>query len=88
MKYEKPAITVERYELTQAIASCGVKICFTDSGCVAGDPHATLEMKYMAIQGWFTYGVNGSAPCAQLVPGGSNENGTCYHSNVGGAFNS
>lgn len=82
MKYEKPAITVERYELTQTIAACGIKIGFVNGPCVTSDPHATEEMVYLAIQGYFTAGVGDFSGCAELIPVGEDENGMCYHTNA------
>lgn len=82
-QYEKPAMIVENYVLTQSIAACDIKIGFTDSNCVKNDPDATPEMKSLAWNFWF---VSGS--CAKAVVGGSDEDGICYHTNTNAAFNS
>lgn len=83
MKYEKPCIAVERYELSQAISACATKINMLSSACVLGDDDAPLEMKQLAFSGLFTSGY-----CSQVVKGGQSSTGICYHTNANAAFSS
>lgn len=83
MKYEKPLVAVEHYELTQTIAACAAKVGFLNSACVLDDPTATNEMKGLAQIGWFVEGY-----CDLFTVGGSTEDGLCYHTNANTAFNS
>lgn len=82
--YEKPMLVVERYELTQTIANCSIKIGFLDSACVKNDSSATDEMKSLAWSNWFTT----AGGCTKTVTGGSSDDGICYHTNINAAFNS
>ena len=79
----KPLVAVERYELTQAIASCAIKIGFLNSDCVKKDPDATDQMRDLAYQGWFS-----SGECDLAGNGMSQNDGVCYHTNINAAFNS
>lgn len=54
--YRKPQLLVERFELTQHLASCAISINATDIGCVLTSRDATPEMKDLAIQGFFAEG--------------------------------
>ena len=82
-QYRKPLIAIERYELTQTIASCSIKIGFLDKNCVLKDPDSTAEMRNRAVQNNFTAGA-----CVKSVISGSDEDGICYHTNLNAAFNS
>lgn len=82
-QYQKPLIAVEHYELTQAIASCSIKIGFLDNLCVLKDADSTPEMRNLAANNNFTTG-----NCAKAPISGSTEDGICYHTNVNAAFNS
>ena len=46
--YESPEIAVEYFELTQAIATCTLKIGLYDKACIVNDSDATNEMKNLA----------------------------------------
>lgn len=83
-QYQKPLIAVEHYELTQAIASCSLKIGFLSSMCVLKDADSTPEMRNLAMNNNFADSTN----CVKSVIGGSTEDGICYHTNVNAAFNS
>lgn len=54
--YTSPVLLVERFELTQHIASCGIAINAIDVGCVLNSASATPEMKDLAIAGYFAEG--------------------------------
>lgn len=82
--YEKPAIAIERYELTQAIASCAVKIGFSTSDCVKNDPDAPPAMRDFAKQGFFVDTIN----CVKVAESYSYEDGICYHTSASLTFNS
>ena len=79
----KPLVSVERYELTQAIASCKTKIGFLNSECVEKDPDATPQMKDFAAVGWFNEGY-----CGESAVGMDGYDSICYHTNANAAFNS
>ena len=82
--YVAPAIAVEHYELTQAIAACATKIGFLSSECVKNDPDATNQMKDLAWSGFFTDSSN-----CDVYPEGMDEfDSICYHTNASAAFNS
>lgn len=81
-KYEKPLIAVENYVLSQAIASCEIKIGFVNSTCVLNDVDAPDGCKSLAVIGYFT-GV------CELQPIGMDPNdGICYHTSANAMFQS
>lgn len=82
MPYEKPMMAIERYELTQSIATCELKIGFWDSQCIIKDPDAPLDLKDVAFEGYFVQDACGM----YLSP--EQENSLCYHTSVTMAFNS
>lgn len=84
MPYEKPMMAIERYELTQTIASCATKIGFLSSECVKNDPDATNQMKDLAWSGFFT-DVNN---CDDYPEGMDEFDSICYHTNANAAFSS
>ncbi len=81
-QYEKPMMRIDRYELTQSIAACSIRISYTDSQCVIKDPDAPAEQKYMAWDYWFSTG------CSTKVIAGNDYDGVCYHTNANAMFNS
>lgn len=83
--YEKPAMAIERYELTQAIASCAVKIGFMNSECVEHDADAPKGMKDLAAVGYF---VDTPINCAKRATATPFEDGVCYHTSAALTFNS
>lgn len=83
MKYEKPLVAVERYALSQTISACATKIQLLNSACVYTDPQAPMEMKALAVNGWFT-----SGNCNSIMMNGQSSTGICYHTNANAAFNS
>lgn len=85
MKYEKPAIAVERFGLTQTIAqSCNVP----GGGTTLGRPmqwHAsTCTWKIGDTIMFLETGVCNSIPNAELVGEGDEVFGTCYNNPNGG----
>lgn len=81
--YVAPAIAIERYELTQAIASCGTKIGAYDSECVINDSDSTEHMKYLAYSEYFIDDI-----CTQSAKGMDDKDSICYHTNANAAFTS
>ena len=86
-QYSKPTLSVERYSLTQSVASCYIKI-FTDDSLTQSkrammDPDSKIEMKNMARLGGFI-----DATCTLSLRFSETHDGTCYHTNVNGAFSS
>lgn len=82
-KYERPVIEMERFQLTQQIASCGaIKINLTDGPCVLEDPSATDEMQRLALVGFFMDG------CDMIATGMDVSDGVCVMTNVNVAFTS
>lgn len=53
-KYEKPAILVERFAVSQRISSCGLKLNSLDMICVLNTPGIPEEAMDMAFAGYFT----------------------------------
>lgn len=82
MQYEKPLMRIDRYELTQSIAACGIKIGYSDSQCVINDPDSPEEQIYMAYDNWFSTG------CTFKPTAGEENDGVCYHTNANAMFNS
>lgn len=84
MKYEKPMVAVERYELSQAIASCVIKIGPNGSNsCIRTDPDTPDEMRSWAINTWFS-----DSTCTLTVSTGQTFDGICYHTQANAAFQS
>ncbi|MBQ8230403.1 MAG: hypothetical protein IJZ34_00525 [Lachnospiraceae bacterium] len=81
--YVTPVVTIEHYELTQAIAACVTKIGLVNSECVKNDPDATNQMKDFAYAGWFT-----SGNCNEAAVGMDGYDKICYHTNASAAFSS
>ena len=81
--YMAPAIAIERYELTQSIAACSIKIGFLSSDCVKKDPDATDQMRDLAWTGFFT-----DNKCDLSAVGMDGNDGICYHTNANAAFRS
>ncbi len=81
--YGSPKIAIERFVLTQHLASCsGIKISLLDMDCVSKDPDAPPFMKDMAEFGVFMDG------CAAPPTGLDQEDGICYNTSVIMAFSS
>lgn len=74
LKYEKPMVAVDRYELSQSIAGCAVKVGASDSGCFLRDSDVPNKMKSFAYYGWFADG-----NCRMRVIAGNDYDGFCYH---------
>lgn len=89
-RYEKPALCVERYALTQTIAACsGIKImddpALPGPQDVLNDPNATNAMKTAARRGGFLTATDG---CRIELMGTTGSDGICYHTNINAAFSS
>ena len=84
-KYIKPAVAVDRYELSQAIAGCsGIKVSLESSQCFLRDPDVPANIKAYAANGWFT----ASGSCSIRVVSGVTYDGVCYHTQVNGVLTS
>lgn len=85
MRYEKPAIAIERYELTQAIAACSIQIGFASSACVLQDVDSTRipGILNLAADQHFL-----SGHCIKVPSETSTEDGICYHTLSNAAFTS
>lgn len=80
--YNAPCIAVERFSLTQHIASCtAVKINSTDMWCVISDSDASPAMVDLAFQNGF---LSGSCD----IPVNDGDAGFCYHVSTAMAFTS
>ena len=85
MKYEKPAVAVDRYELSQAIAGCsGIKVNLESSLCFLMSNEVPGNIKAYAANGWFT----AAGECAIQVISGVTYDGVCYHTQVNGVLTS
>ena len=82
MKYAKPMVLVDRYELSQAIASCLVNVQFTNSSCFLNTPGIPAQMKELAATGWFIDG------CVIMTEEGTTFDGICIHTAANGAVTS
>lgn len=85
MKYEKPMVAVDLFELSQSIAGCDIKIDYMDSYCFLVDKDVPPEPQSMAAQGYFVDGI-----CMNFVTAGTTYDGAfsgmCYHTNANGAL--
>ena len=84
MKYEKPMVAVDRYELSQAIAGCNaIKVCLEGNACFLRDPDVPAITKAYAANGWFT---SSAKDCLIKTVNGVTYDGICYHTQVNGAL--
>ena len=86
-QYNKPTLSVERYALTQSLASCnGIKITnFPNKNAaqdVLADGDAPSIMKSLARRGNFIAGTDGCA----IALDGKEIDGICFHTSVNAAF--
>lgn len=81
MKYEKPMVSVDRYELSQSIAGCNIKVGATSAMCFLRSPSVPNAMKSFAYHGWFA-----DAQCSYRVVEGTNYDGFCYHTQANAAL--
>lgn len=86
MKYEKPLVAVERYELSQAIAGCVIKIGPSGSRtCIRTDADTPSIIRSRANDGYFAD--NTCLPMAPfMVTPGSQFDGICYHTQASAIF--
>ena len=85
--YEKPAVAVERFALTQYISACELKIGFAGRTCVLQD--ADTQNLYGMLSLAADYHFTSGAPGCDHVPSElSGENGICYHTLSNAAFTS
>ena len=84
MKYEKPMVAVERYELSQSIASCAIKMGPSGTNyCILNNTVGLEEMRDWAYHGYFT----GSAGGCDFTPDIDQEfDGICFHTQATATF--
>ena len=91
LQYEKPMVAVDRYELSQAIAGCSIRVGLADRGCFLRDEDVPTQLKSFAYYGWFV-DTTGSNPCTEKIAAGQTYNdgadGFCYHTQANGALTS
>jgi hypothetical protein len=87
MHYEKPAMVIERYALTQSIAACVLKVGFSSGLCVLrdADTQKLFGMLNLAADNHFI--PNGEG-CINYPSEMEGENGICYHTLANAAFTS
>ena len=85
-KSAKPAILVERFELSQSLASCsGIKISSLDADCVVNDPDSwSTPMFDLALSGNFMPNTS----CVLPPVDNDADDGICYFTSVNMAFTS
>lgn len=83
MKYEKPMVAVDRFELSQSIAGCIVNVNFTGSSCFL-TADVPPQMKEFAASGWFVDPVG----CIIQTAEGTTFDGVCIHTSANGAITS
>lgn len=81
LKYEKPLIAVERYALSQAIASCPTKVGYNDNICMAKDEDVPELMRELAATGMF-----GEGRCVEPPYDMDFEDNVCYHTSANPLF--
>ena len=84
IKYEKPLVAVERYELSQAIAGCVIKIGANGTrNCILADADTPPAMRSDAHLGRFADST--CLPYNQVVVG-ERFDGICYHTQASATF--
>lgn len=83
MKYEKPIVAVDRYELSQSIAGCSISVGATSRMCFLKTPGIPNAMKSFAYHGWFA-----DSSCTYRVVAGTEYDGFCYHTQANSALTS
>lgn len=86
LKYEKPLIAVEKYALSQAIASCPTQVGYNNHECIAADEDVPPAMRDFASMGVF--GEGRCIPGMEAFGGDDIYDGVCYHTNTNALFNS
>lgn len=85
MKYEKPMVAVERYALSQSIASCAVKVGINGSNqCIIDNGQSLGGMWSMAYAAGYFASVTGG--CQNIANIGQDFGGVCYHTQANAAF--
>ena len=83
-EYEKPAVAVEEYRLTQTIAGCDtIKVGFKSSDCVKNDTDLPVTVRDLAFEGDFIEG-----DCVESALQMDGDDGICYHTSANMAFTS
>ena len=86
MKYIKPLVAVERYELSQAIAGCVIKIGPNGSrNCIRTDPDTPAVIRSRANDGYFADMSCISSEPFMVTPG-TQFDGICYHTSASAIF--
>lgn len=84
IKYEKPLVAVERYQLSQAIAGCVIKIGPSGSNaCIRTDPDTPAAMRSDANRGRFA---DSTCLPINMVNVGEVFDGICYHTQANATF--
>lgn len=82
LKYEKPMVAVERYELSQSIASCAIKMAVGGTQyCLLFEDPVPKPIRDAAGLGYFA-----DSDCDIQPNKGDTFDGICYHTSAGGAF--
>lgn len=83
-KYEKPAVLVERFSLSESLANCSTyRVNFLDANCVAARQDSLPpEMVFLAASGYFMSG-DGCRPENRPTDGA-----VCYFTSTNMAFTS
>lgn len=84
-KYEKPAVLVERFSLSESLANCSTyRVNFLDANCVtARQDSLPPEMVYLATNGYFMSGYGCDDPNKRPTDGA-----VCYVTSANMAFTS
>lgn len=82
LKYEKPLIAVEHYELSQAIAACEIAVGFYNDECIAQDKDVPEEVRDLAK---YTYFFDA---CDLPVKDMEITDKVCYHTSASTLFGS
>ena len=90
MKYQKPTIAVEQYELSQSIVACSIKIAFASNSCVRRDADAPDEMRSIAFSYpmYFAQQCDGSGELDVINGSVISKDALCYHTQTNSTFTS
>ena len=90
MKYQKPMIAVEQYELSQSIVACSIKISMASNSCVRRDSDTPDEMRSIAFNYpmYFAQQCDGSGELDVVNGSGIPKDALCYHTQTNATFTS
>lgn len=90
LTYQKPLVAVERFELSQSIAACSIKIALSSNACVRRDVDTPDEMRSIAFSYpmYFAQGCDQAGGYDVIASSDFNNDLLCYHTQTSATFTS